>query len=351
MQIDGAKALGLTGWSGLVNVLWINGGNPSKLSGDAQGADGIAAPSALRVYEAWVQYNFPGERWSVLAGRYDLNTEFYQLASGALFLNNSFGVDPTFGLSGFGGPSIFPDTALGLRLAYRPDPDILLRTAILTGAPIDSINDSPPPFSNRAGVLMVGEADFFTRSVPGGSSTNPRFHIGRFSGLPPYDDKIAFGAWYGTAGFNDLSSIAPDGRPIRRQGEGGAYAFLDRLLLRSGNLRLSAFLQVGVADQTDDRFGSYFGAGLVATGLFPGRPLDQTGIAAAVARNSSHYARGQQQDGLPVAGSETAIEATYQVQITSRVAVQPDVQFVIYPNTNPRLANATIVQLRFAVRY
>jgi len=30
----------------------------------------IAAPPAVRLYEAWLQYNFPGNRFSILAGRY-----------------------------------------------------------------------------------------------------------------------------------------------------------------------------------------------------------------------------------------------------------------------------------------
>ena len=49
----------------------------------------MAAPPASRIHEAWLQYNLLDNRLSVLAGRYDLNTEFYQLRSAALFLNSS----------------------------------------------------------------------------------------------------------------------------------------------------------------------------------------------------------------------------------------------------------------------
>jgi porin len=95
----------------------------------------------------------------------------------------------------------------------------------------------------------------------------------------------------------------------------------------------------------------YFGAGLTTTGLLPRRPDDQAGIAAAVARNGSHYVAAQQQDGVPVSGAEIAIELTYLAQVTSWLAIQPDAQFVINPNTDPRVANATVVQLRFTMTF
>ena len=42
--------------------------------------------AALRLYEARMQYNFPGDQFSILAERRDLNTEFYHLAPAGLFL-------------------------------------------------------------------------------------------------------------------------------------------------------------------------------------------------------------------------------------------------------------------------
>ena len=38
---------------------------------------------------------------------YDLNSEFYRVESGGLFLNSSFGIGPEFARSGAGGPSPF----------------------------------------------------------------------------------------------------------------------------------------------------------------------------------------------------------------------------------------------------
>ena len=209
----------------------------------------------------------------------------------------------------------------------------------------------PRHSTNAAGVLLVTEAAFLTRGSTPEPAGTPRSRFGQFSGLPPYDDKIAIGAWYYTGDFNDLSEIAPNGDPKRRWGEAGAYLLLDGLLATLDQRRITGFIQLGVADPAVDRFGMYFGTGLTTTGLLPHRPDDQAGISAAVARNGSHYVAGQQQDGVPVSGSETAIELTYLAQVASWLVIQPDAQYVVHPNTDPRIANATVVQLRFAMTF
>jgi len=59
----------------------------------------------------WVEQRLAGDRIGLLAGRYDLNTEFYFLPSATVLINSSFGTGPEFSESGRRGPSLFPDTA------------------------------------------------------------------------------------------------------------------------------------------------------------------------------------------------------------------------------------------------
>jgi porin len=75
------------------------------------------------------------------------------------------------------------------------------------------------------------------------------------------------------------------------------------------------------------------------------------GLAMAMARNGSYYLDAQQQSGSGVDAAETAMELTYLAQVASWFAIQPDVQYVIQPNTDPRLHNATVVQLRFDLTF
>ena len=172
--------------------------------------------------------------------------------------------------------------------------------------------------------------------------------------LGEYDTKLAIGGWYYTAAFDDLSETQADGQPVRHRGSSGFYALLDRLLYKNSEhpeQRLTGFLQAGFGDNRVNRFGSYLGGGLTVTGFFEARTADEIGFGLAYARNGSHYARAQTAQGAPVDNAEKSIELTYLLQLNSWLALQPDVQYIINPNTTPALANAMAVQLRFEIMF
>src|SRR5271165_4879756 len=128
LQLD-VDATTLFGWPDTIaylDALWLQGGLPSNFIGDAQGVSNISAPNDVKLYEAWVQRNFFGNRLSLLAGLYDLNSEFYRLQSAGLFLNSSFGIGPEFSQSGVEGPSVFPNTSVGMRIAFKPAEDVVV---------------------------------------------------------------------------------------------------------------------------------------------------------------------------------------------------------------------------------
>ena len=129
---------------------------------------------------------------------------------------------------------------------------------------------------------------------------------------------------------------------------------LDRLLYKNPDhpeQRFTGFLQAGIGDNRVNRFGSYLGAGLTVTGPFEARSADEIGLGLAFARNGSHYTRAQTAQGLPVENAEKSIELTYLTQLNSWLALQPDVQYIINPNTTPALSNALAVQLRFEIMF
>jgi porin len=342
----------LFGWAdttGFLYGMWLHGGQPDDFVGGAQGVSSITGPRGARLDEAWLQRNFAGNRLSLLGGRYDLNAEFYRLHSAALFLNSSFGMGPEFSQSGPAGPSVFPSTSLGARVQYKATPELLLRAAVLDGMPYNRAGVNATT-QNGNGALLVSEAAYLER--PGSAEPrNRRLRTGRFSGLAPYDDKYAIGLWHYTATLDDLSATDPGGEPVQHRGSSGGYLLVDRLLTRSpdpSSPRVAAFLQLGIGDARVNRFGSYVGAGLVASGLFPGRQ-DELGIAVASARNGSHYVEQQEQLGTPAQSSETAFELTYLVQISKWLAVQPSLQYIVHPNTDPAIGNALAFLLRFEV--
>jgi len=344
----------LFGWTDTTAFLYgmgLHGGQPDDLVGGAQGVSSITGPRGARLDEAWLQRNFSGNRVSVLGGRYDLNAEFYRLHSAALFLNSSFGMGPEFSQSGPAGPSAFPSTALAARVQYKATPELVLRAALLNAMPYNRNGENAATRGGN-GVLVVSEAAYLER--PGNAEPrNRRLRTGRFSALTPYDDTYAIGLWRYTATFEDLSAVDSSGEPVQHRGSSGGYLLVERLLTRSpdpSSPRLAAFLQLGAGDARVNRFGSYAGAGLVVSGLIPGRQ-DELGIAVASARNGSHYLEQQEQLGTPAQKSETAVELSYLAQISKSVAVQPDLQYIVHPNTDPAIRNALAFLLRFEVSF
>ena len=354
LTVDGQRLLGWPGATFFLNGLETHGGHPSRFVGDAQGVSNLEAPGGWQLYEAWVQQNLLDNRLSALVGRYDINSEFYRLQSAALFLNSSFGVGPEFSPSGRGGPSIFPDTSVGARLAFKPARNVVLRAAVLDGVPVDRPDGGHRLFAKGDGVLLVGEVAFLVRPAPEGRPLGGRFRIGRGANSRPYDGKLAVGGWYYTATFDDLRDQESEGRPVRHRGSAGVYVLADELVHRSAaqsRRQINVFAQLGLGDSRVNRFGFYAGGGLVFSGLFPALENAELGLAVAIARNGSQFLELQRQEAVPVTGTETTVEITSLLQIGKHLALQPDIQYVLRPGTDPTRKDALAVALRFELSY
>lgn len=325
LTVDGLRLLGVPGMTLYVEGLNIHGGHPGSFAGDAQGVSNLEGPARSMLYEGWIQQNLFRDQLSVLVGRYDLNTEFYRLQSAGLFLNSSFGVGPEFSQSGRKGPSIFPNTSVGARIAWKPARGLVLRTAFFDG-----------------GLLLAEGAYLFRPATTNDSPHNPRFRLGRTAGLPPYTAKIALGTWHYRGKYPDLSE------PIQHDGSSGAYVLADATVYQDPNRtarRVNLFGQFGVGDARVNRFARYTGAGVIISGPLKGRDNDELGVAMAVAHNGGHFAAGS--DGTR---AEATLECTYLAPLTPHWAIQPDVQYVVHPDTK-RGKNALVALLRFEVSY
>jgi porin len=115
--------------------------------------------------------------------------------------------------------------------------------------------------------------------------------------------------------------------------------------------QINVFAELGFGDSRVNRFGFYAGGGLLFSGLFPALENDELGLAIAIARNGSHFIELQRRDAVPVTGTETTVELTYLLQIGKHLALQPDLQYVMRPGTDPTRKDALAVALRFELSY
>ncbi len=346
----------LVGWRGATIFLYglgIHGGQPSDFAGDAQGVSSIAASQKWTLEEAWIQQNLFGNRFSALVGRYDLNSEFYRLHAADLFLNASFGMGPEFSQSGKGGPSVFPNTSVGARFAVKPLEGVVLRSAVLDGVPVARPNGWAI-FAKGDGLLIVNEAAFLYRPPTEGQPQRlpHRFLLGRETQLPPYEAKVAVGVWHYTASFQDLSRTQGNGTPVTHHGSTGAYVIGDAIVYRDDvGRQLRVFGQVGLGDPRINRFGLYTGGGVDLAGVIPGRAKDEVGFGVASAHNGSEFVDQQRKTGQRVDRAEVTLELAYRAPITSWVNIQPDLQYVFNPNTDPRVANALVGLIRVELAF
>lgn len=327
VDVDGARALHVPGLRLFGRlILDTDGSISAEHVGDAQGISSIEAYDSYHVFEAWAEQEIAGGHGSLRVGLYDLNSEFDSIPTGGLFANPSHGIGRDFSQSGRAGPSIFPVTSLALRVSARMDEHWAMRFAVLDAVPgnPDRPRANTIHLDRDEGALMVAELDFAG---------------GRLG-------KAGVGTWYYTARFGD---VAQPGLATDTPGYAayGSYAFADLQLLQWQGTQahsLSAYLRYGVANAVVHRFGAYLGGGIVLTGLL--REDDQLGLALARAINGSNYRAMQALQGTPTNAAESNLELAWRVPLRKWLAIQPDVQYVFNPNTDPTLMDALVVGIR-----
>ena len=362
LTVDGQKLFDWDEATFFLYGLGLYGKNPSDHVGDIQSVSSIAAPNTWKLFEAWYQQNFLKKRVSLLAGLYDVTSEFDVIQSASeLFLNGSFGTGPEFANSGENGPSTFPDTSLSLRGQAFFSDTIAVRAVIADGVPGDpnGSHGTEIILNKKNGIFAATEMVYYTfkklmtkearKTV---LRTRPlRLVFQRVGRAAPveYQGKYAVGLWGYSTELNDLSAIDRAGNPVVRQGTYGAYGLIEHIVFREPqdpDQHLTFFARVGYADPRVNRLSQYYGGGLVYRGLIPGRDVDGLGMGLAVTRNSSHFTRARRRTGQSTTDSEIALEFTYALNVGPELVLQPDVQYIINPDTNPAVQNAFVLGIR-----
>ncbi|MEW6652721.1 MAG: carbohydrate porin, partial [Bacteroidota bacterium] len=133
--LDLGKLFGWNNTEFFTEVIGLHGTAPEDKIGALQGISNITSPHQWRLYQFWVEKKLAGNSISVLAGLFDLNSEFDVRSTTALFINPSFGIGPDFSGSGLNGPSIFPSTSIAVRVNYEPNENISLKIGFFDAVP------------------------------------------------------------------------------------------------------------------------------------------------------------------------------------------------------------------------
>lgn len=299
----------LSGWKGggfFFSILGNNGKDPNEQVGSVQGIDNIAAYSTWKIYQLYFTQELLDGKISMLAGLFDLNSEFDVRECSGVFINPSHGIGADYALTGQNGPSIFPTTSIAFRVLYHFNDNWNLRSAVFDGVPgaVNNPKGTQIVFDKNDGLLFTSELTYENED----------------SGCSKY----SLGGWYYSGDFETLDEISKNGNM-------GMYFSGEQPIFRPiQDQSLNAFIRFGFSDSEINQVNSYFGAGLNYNGLF-GREEDVIGLAVAVAHNNSNFISGLKNEGILIGENEYNIELTYYFSLLPNIKIQPDLQYVINP--------------------
>lgn len=323
MEADLHEIAGLNGTAFFVHVLANNGGGVNAGIGDAQMVSNIEGYRTLKLYQCWFRQDLPEVGLSVLAGLFDLNSEFYVTPTSTLFLNGSHGIGIELSQSGMNGPSVFPNTALALRLRYALSDQMHLSAAVFDGYPghPDDLTAFDVTLRNGDGLFSISEADYSW----GGA------------------DKVAAGVWYFSGSYADVCAVEGLEAYSERRDNAGAYLLADLRLYsepENSDEGLSVFSRFGFTNHHINPVQFHYGGGFTYTGLIDGRSEDQFGYAVALASFGPDFQRLSSYCGERTTAAETAHELTYRAVLTSWCSVQCDLQYIVHPSASLKIGNA-----------
>lgn len=368
VRVDLDKLVGWGGATFFASALQIHGSGPTQnLVGNLQDVSSIEAARSTRLYDLWLEQNLLGDRLSVRLGQEAASDEFMLADDAAVFLNASFGLPAVMTTDlPAGGPN-YPLAAPFVRVKYQATGAITLIGAAYTADP------APPGPGNPQLRDASGTAFRLDDHALLFAELWYSHNKGENAGLP---GTYKLGVWFDSARFPDqlydynglsLANPASNGIPRQHLNDYAIYGIADQTIWRrAGTNDQSIALFLLVMGAPDDRNLSNLSveAGMNWKAPIPGRDNDVFGLGVAyegigaAARRFSDDAVYFTGTGTPYNGNETVVEATYNLQATPWLQVQPDAQYVINPGasvpsafSSKPLKNDVIVGIRATVTF
>lgn len=321
-DLDLGKAIGWDGATLHGYLLSNNGGIPNNNAGTLQGIDNIEVDrQGARLYELWLEAPL-GDKTTMRAGLYDLNSEFYANDSAGLLINPSFGIGSELAATGPNGPSIFPSTALAVRLNHEWDGGYVRGALLnaLAGVPGDP---DGVHLEFDSGALAIAEA---------GLTGNLRLSIG---------------VWRYTDDQDDIRDITPGGDPVKRTAQ-GVYVSGERILAGDATTtQVTGFFRAGVSDGDTSPFQGGWQAGVLVERVIKDRPDSAFSVGVQQGYLSSKMQANMV--GVDASDAETGFEVTWSDRLNDRITLQPDLQVILDPGGESGANPVVVLGLRVTV--
>ena len=298
-------------------------GPTDQFLADDMGASNSEAYESLRLYEWWGQAT--AGAWSVRLGALLADAEFCGTTPGGSLINSAFGWPAFISASTVNTGPAFYAAALGARLAFTGE-TTTWKLGVYDGDSFDDLDGSDHP--NRHGT------HYEVNSAQGA------FILTELNWAPTQSSfRYQLGAWIHTADFEDKVDAG-----TFHSGNYGAYANLERTLAgktgEAGNIE--AHVRAGFAPEDRNDFGWTVDTGVAAIGLLPGRAADTLAVGFV------HADRATNVDGVDF---EQVGELSYTIVLNDHLSLQPDLQYIRHPGSDPTRDNALMFLLRLSASY
>ena len=379
VDADLDKLVGWTGGRFYANAFVIYGRGLSR--NYVQNLATISEIEALpdqRLYNAYFEQSFFGDRLNIRAGQQAADVEFFDSQTDDLFVNGTFGW-PAIKASNLpaGGPAP-PIAVPGIRIRAALSDQITAYGAVFNGDP-SGPGDVDPQLRDHHGLAFrVNDPPWVIGQV--------RFSYDIDVGGRPLAGNFTPGAWKHYGSFDSqrftaegLSIADPSGSGIaaKLRGNYGIFAVIEQVLYRPPEVRdnstsaslpgITAFGRIAYSPPDRNLIDLYLDGGIGFVGFAPGRPLDRFGVAMAYMR-ISNTARNLDIDtqaftGIqsPVRSNETLIEMIYEAHVKPGWLIAPYFQYVFRPSggvPNPndptgvsRIGDAAVFGVTTTIRY
>lgn len=342
LSVDLDKAAGWKGGSALLNIVSDSGWGPNaRLVGAQMGVTNIevGAPTTTRLFQAWLQQSFLDERLAVLAGLYPIDSEFFTIDSAGVFLGPQYGTPVE--LAQTDTPSVFDNSAFGVRARWKIASSLYAMGAVLDGVPNDPAHPRRTSirFAKGDGGFTIGELGW----LPEAANEQFKGHA-----------KVALGYWaYSIRRSDQLDAANIDAGnisgPARRRRSQGGYLLGERTLASLGgsdDRYITGFARYSFGDGHSTAIKNTLNLGVHVRGPGASRPDDIIGLAWSRASLSDTWRKAQTVGGTASAQSEDALELTYRYRLSPWLAIQPNVQVIRHPGAVAGTANAHLIGVR-----
>jgi porin len=366
----------LAGWHGLTahaNIFVIHGDGLSRSNlNNFFVVSGIEALPTVRLYEAYFERKFFGDKWSIRAGQLAADSEFIASKYTDVFTNASLGWPAITAINlPAGGPSP-PLAAVGARLSAKFSDNVTVLAAIFDG---DSAGPGPgdPQQRNRYGLnfrvndppLVLGELQFGWKNIAGDDGRAGALKIGGWHHFGTFNDQRF------TSDGRSIADPAGSGLGRMLRADDGIYSVVEQKIYsvpKSKDRGVGVFMRTSASPSDRNLIDLYADAGIDFIGFFDQRQNDKFGVAVGYAHVSKHaqaldrdFASLMGQPDWPIRSSEALFTASYLYEIKAGWNLLPNYQHIFRPgggatdptgpNPGVRLRDASVFGVRSVMKF